>query len=77
MRYPMLHVYLDDENSLCFAKVERPGQAPRLIIDVKLEEMESCSLEELQRKVGGTLVGLLKVWNPNLLSNPDSGTGAA
>ncbi|MDR2880414.1 MAG: hypothetical protein LBV29_00730, partial [Azoarcus sp.] len=61
-----LHVYLDDEGNLCFAKVERFGEKPRLIIDVTLDEMKACSLIELQEKVGGTVVGLLKTWNKEL-----------
>lgn len=73
MKYPLLHVYLDDDQNLCFAKVERAGENPRLIIDVTLDEMKACSLAELQEKVGGTVVGLLKVWNKELFSTWDPG----
>ncbi len=68
MKYPVLHVYFDENDTLCFAKVEGPGQKPRLIIDVILDEIKACTLEELQDKVGGTVVGLLKLWNKELFA---------
>lgn len=71
MKHPYLHVYLDDDENLCFAKVERPDEGPRLIIDVTLDEMKACSIAELQEKVGGTVVGLLKVWNKELFAHWD------
>lgn len=73
MKYPYLHIYLNDDENLCFAKVERPGESPRLVIDVTLDEMKACSLAELQEKVGGTVVGLLKVWNKELFADWDAG----
>jgi hypothetical protein len=44
-----------------------------LIIDVTLDEMKICSLAELQEKVGGTVVGLLKMWNKDLFVHWNSG----
>ncbi len=73
MKHPYLHIYLDDDENLCFAKVERPGESPRLIIDVTREEMKAYSLNELQEKVGGTVVGLLKVWNKELFAEWGAG----
>ncbi|MFT3664285.1 hypothetical protein [Piscinibacter sp.] len=64
---------MDDDQNLCFAKVERLGENPRLVIDVTLDEMKVCSLAELQEKVGGTVVGLLKIWNKELFADWDSG----
>lgn len=52
---------------------ERSGEEPRLIIDVTLDEMKICSLAELQEKVGGTVVGLLKMWNKDLFVHWNSG----
>lgn len=75
MKYPMLHIYLDDENTLCFSKVEQPGGEARLIIDVPWDEIEKIGLAQLNEKVGGTVVGLLKVWNTELFSSINGAAG--
>jgi hypothetical protein len=34
--------------------------------------MKACSLPEFQEKIGGTVLGLLKVWNAELFAEWDS-----
>jgi hypothetical protein len=63
MKYPALHVYFDETNALCFMKVHGPGEKGRLIVDVLPDEIQACSQAELEGKIGGTVVGLLRLWN--------------
>jgi hypothetical protein len=63
MRTPRLEIYLDDKSELCIAKVERDGAEPRLIFDVDLTELHAQGEDEASKRVGGTILHILKIWH--------------
>lgn len=63
MTAPRLEIYLDAQQKLCIAKVEREGEAARLILDIGLDELKSSELGVASAKFGGTIFNLLNMWH--------------
>jgi hypothetical protein len=47
----LLHIYLDDDHDLCFAKFEWPNESSRVVFGVKLDEMKASSLADLGEEI--------------------------
>ena len=63
MTVPRLEIYLDEQQKLCIAKVEREGAESRLIFDIGLDEIKSSELDAASAKFGGTIFNLLNMWH--------------
>lgn len=63
MTAPRLEIYLDEQQKVCVAKVERDGGDSRLIFDIGLDELKSSELEVASSKLGGTIFNLLNIWH--------------
>lgn len=77
MRIPRLEIYLDEKSELCIGKVERDGAEPRLIFDIGLNELHSHGEDEATKRVGETILRILKIWHKDIfanLQNPANGT---
>ncbi len=66
MNVPRLEIYLDSQQSLCVAKVEREGDA-RLIVEIGLTELKSSTLEVASSNLGGSISNLLSLWHKHVL----------
>ena len=69
MQYPSMSVYMDENNILCFSRALGPSEKPHLIFYVPPDELKEYKLEELEEKIGGTIVGMLKVLHPAPFAN--------
>ncbi|MFC5771129.1 hypothetical protein [Thauera sinica] len=62
MHEPYLELYIEDE-TLHFAKKLPTEEASRGIIEVPIKQITSDTFDEAARKVGGTVLGLFKLWH--------------
>ncbi|WP_072427671.1 hypothetical protein [Chitinimonas taiwanensis] len=63
MNVPRLEIHLNQELELCIAKVERPGDESRLIIDMPLDELKALDPESAAHRIGGTVLNILGRWH--------------
>jgi hypothetical protein len=68
MHEPYIAIYVHNEK-LFFLKKLATEKKPREIFWVDIDEVISVEEEEISRKIGGTVLGLLRLWHPDVLSN--------
>lgn len=69
MNIPRIEIYLDENSTLCVAKVENAGAQSRLILDIDLDDLKALKPEDAAYRVGGTVLNILKIWHKEKFDN--------
>jgi hypothetical protein len=68
MNEPYLAVYISND-TLFFAKKIPSEHKPRDILELSIEEVISNEFDEASRKLGNTVLGILRLWHPDILNS--------
>jgi hypothetical protein len=74
MNEPYLAIYVRD-HTLFFAKKLPSETRPRDILEIDVSEVMSDDFDDASRKLGSTVLGILRLWHPNVLHNWSEGSG--
>jgi hypothetical protein len=71
MHEPYLALYIKD-GVLYFDKKLPTEDEPRGIIEVGIDEVKSVEFDEAAKKLGGTVLGIFRLWHKNLFQTWDT-----
>ncbi len=69
---PRLEVLVAENNRLLVQKIYNNDQSARQILSVSVEELGADGFDKSARKIGGLMLGIIKVWHPELFSPVDA-----
>jgi hypothetical protein len=70
MHEPYLAIYVQNDK-LSFSKKLPTEKESREIFWVDIEDVISIEAEEASKKVGGTVLGILRLWHPDIFNDPN------
>lgn len=76
MNEPYLAIYVQND-TLFFSKKLPSESKPREILELGIDEVIADEFDDASKKIGNTVLGILRLWHPDVLHSWGKDTGAS